>query len=114
MTDKSVTENQITRAKIISESLYTMLERYSFMDLTESFLDANKTMDVLVEARKLHDILENLYDDQVIDKINKDNDDDDGCWAPPDIPGGWTEIGPGIENRGVSLRDFLKKKGGKR
>lgn len=114
MTDKSVTENQITRAKIISESLYTMLEQYSFMDLTESFLDANKTMDVLVEARKLHDILENLYDDQVIDKINKDDDDDDGCWAPPDIPGGWTEIGPGIENRGVSLRDFLKKKGGKR
>ena len=111
MTDKSVTENQITRAKILSENLYSMLEQYSFMDLTESFLDANKTMDVLICARKVHDILESLYDDQVIDKINKD---DDSCYTPPDIPGGWTEIEPRAEVRGVSLRHLLKKKGGKR
>ena len=111
MTDKSVTENQITRAKILSENLYSMLEQYSFLDLTESFLDANKTMDVLVCARQVHDILEDLYDNQVIDKINED---DDSCYTPPDIPGGWTEIEPRAEVRGVSLRHLLKKKGGKR
>jgi len=111
MTDKSVTEKQITKAKILSENLIDMLEQYSFMDLTESFVDANRTMDVLVCSRQVHDILENLYDNQVIDKINND---DDSCYTPPDIPGGWTEIDPGVSVRGVSLRHLLKKKGGKR
>ena len=96
MTDKSVTEQQITKAKILSENLYDMLERYSFMDLTESFTDGNKTMDVLVCARQVHDILEDLYDNQV--KIDHD----------PDMYAG-NELGSML-NTGMDLSQLLKRK----
>lgn len=67
---QEVVNNQITRAKILSENLYDKLEKYSFMDLTDTFVDANRTMEVLVCARQLHDILENLYEHQAIDGLD--------------------------------------------
>lgn len=67
---QEVVNNQITRAKILSENLYDKLEQYSFMDITENFAHASRTMEVLVCARQLHDILENLYEYQAIDGLD--------------------------------------------
>ena len=75
-----------------------MLERYSFMDLSESFADANRTMDVLVCARQVHDLLEDLYDNQVIDKIDSEVD-----------PYAGDELGAML-NSGMSLEHLLKRK----
>ncbi len=94
----NIAKEQITKAKILSENLIDMLERYSFMDLTESFADSNRTMDVLVCSRQVHDILEDLYNNQVIEKIDSE----------PDMYAG-DELGAML-NSGLSMEQMLKRK----
>jgi hypothetical protein len=96
--ESNIVHDQITKAKVLSENLYDMLEKYSFMDVTETFADANRTMDVLVCARQIHDILEDLYENQTIEKIDSE----------PNLYAG-DELGAML-NTGISLDYILRRK----
>ena len=102
MSDNKITQDvkdQITRAKILSEDLVYKLEQYSIVDFYGTYANTQATMEVMVIVRQIYDILEDIYDVEVID----------GFAEPPEIPD-LSKIT--TLRRGANLRDMLKRGGG--
>jgi hypothetical protein len=93
-------KNQITRAKILSEDLVQQLEQYSIVDCWGTYANAGATMTTMVCARQIYDILEDIYDTEVIDGFRE-----------PDEVFDISQVT--TLERDQSLRDMLKKKPGK-
>lgn len=93
-------KNQITRAKILSEDLVHKLEQYSICDFWGTYANTQASMELMVITRQIYDIIEDIYDLEVIDGF-KESD------PIPDL----SDITTLSPRRGVNLRDMLKRGG---
>ena len=103
MSDNNTTQDfkdQITRAKILSEDLLSKLEQYSIVDCWGTYANAGATMETMVVARQIYNIIEDIYDTEVIDGF-REQPEQSYC----------SQITT-LENS-VSMRDALKRKPGK-
>ena len=103
MSNSKITQDvkdQITRAKILSEDLVHKLEQYSICDFWGTYANTQASMDVMVITRQIYDIIEDLYDLEVIDGFKEPD-------PMPDLSN-ITTLGP---RQGVNLRDILKRGG---
>tara|TARA_B100000963_G_scaffold355870_1_gene374947 strand:- start:336 stop:668 length:333 start_codon:yes stop_codon:yes gene_type:complete len=101
MSDSKITQgfkDQITRAKILSEDLVQKLEQYSIVDFYGTYANSHVTMEVMVIVRQIYDILEDIYDVEVID----------GFAEPPEMP---DLSNTTLLKRGANLRDMLRRGG---
>ena len=108
MSDNNTTQDfkdQITRAKILSEDLLSKLEQYSIVDCWGTYANAGATMETMVVARQIYDIIEDIYDIEVID----------GFREQPDQSFRETNeyILRAATEGSLNLRDALKRKPGK-
>ena len=101
MSDNKITQDikdQITRAKILSEDLVQKLEQYSIVDFYGTYANTQATMEVMIICRQIYDILEDIYDLEVIDGLKEPE-------PMPDLSDITTL------KRGVNLRDMLRRGG---